>query len=250
MPSIRIAASAALLVLSCFTAGGAAAQTTTDQAPGGPLQLLHWLHAGSQTSKPTTKPHAKTAERKTVRSAAAFTKHRRHPTETAAALPSGPISPAANIAAPTETTTTLAPTPPAGLMPGVPVPSELVVAGQTVQLAAPNEVNELDLAANNTQPLARGVGLTGTASPVPLKSEAAETTSKSDSLIGAPHQASASQISGRVDNHVGSQVGGQVSSQVGSASWIAKVLAALGGAVAAGSAAWFLIGLTPQRTYG
>ena len=40
MPSIRIAAAgAALLVLSRLTAGGAAAQTITDQAPGGPLAI-------------------------------------------------------------------------------------------------------------------------------------------------------------------------------------------------------------------
>ena len=37
---------------------------------------------------------------------------------------------------------------------------------------------------------------------------------------------------------------------VGSASWIAQVLAALGGAIAAGSVAWFLIGASPQRMYG
>ena len=39
-------------------------------------------------------------------------------------------------------------------------------------------------------------------------------------------------------------------SPVGSASWIMQILAALGGAFAAGSAAWFLIGSAPQRTYG
>lgn len=37
---------------------------------------------------------------------------------------------------------------------------------------------------------------------------------------------------------------------IGSASWIAQVLAALGGAVAAGTLAWFLIGGGPVRTYG
>lgn len=38
---------------------------------------------------------------------------------------------------------------------------------------------------------------------------------------------------------------------VGSASWIAQVLAALGGAIAAGAVAWFLIGGSrPMRTYG
>ena len=39
-------------------------------------------------------------------------------------------------------------------------------------------------------------------------------------------------------------------SRVGSASWIAQVLAAFGGAVAAGAVAWFLIGGGPVRTYG
>ena len=39
-------------------------------------------------------------------------------------------------------------------------------------------------------------------------------------------------------------------SPVGSASWIAQVLAAFGGAVAAGAVAWFLIGGGPVRTYG
>jgi len=37
---------------------------------------------------------------------------------------------------------------------------------------------------------------------------------------------------------------------VGSSAWIAQVLAALGGAVAAGAVAWFLIGGGPVRTYG
>jgi hypothetical protein len=37
---------------------------------------------------------------------------------------------------------------------------------------------------------------------------------------------------------------------IGSASWFAQVLAALGGAIAAGAVAWFLIGAGPVRTYG
>lgn len=37
---------------------------------------------------------------------------------------------------------------------------------------------------------------------------------------------------------------------VGSASWIAQMLAALGGAIAAGAVAWFLIRPAPQRNYG
>jgi hypothetical protein len=242
MPRIRIAAAgAAMLLLSGLTASGATAQTATDQAPGGPLQLLHWLRVGSQTNKPTTKPHAKTAERKTVRTAAAFTKLRRIRMATAEATPPATTWPAVNPDAPPETTittTTLAPATQPALTLGVAVPNELVVAGQTVQLASPDEVNELDIAANDTQPPASNVGPTDAASPVPAMNEAAEASSKSDSLIAAPQQPFASQVSN------------PVVSQVGTASWIAQVLAALGGAVAAGSAAWFLIGVTPQRTYG
>jgi hypothetical protein len=250
MSSIRIAAAgAAMLLLSGLMASGATAQTATDQAPGGPLQLLHWLRVGSQTNKPTTKPHAKTAERKTVRTAAAFTKHRRIRMATAEATLPATTWPAVNPDAPPETTittTTLAPATQPALRPGVPVPNELVVAGQTVQLASPDEVNELDIAANDTQPPASNVGPTDTASPVPAMNEAAKASSKSDSLIAAPQQPSASRVSSQISSQVSSHAG----SQVGTASWIAQVLAALGGAVAAGSAAWFLIGVTPQRTYG
>jgi hypothetical protein len=39
-------------------------------------------------------------------------------------------------------------------------------------------------------------------------------------------------------------------SPVGSFSWILHVLAALGGAVATGALAWFLISPAPQRNYG
>ena len=258
MSSIRIAAAgAAMLLLSGLTASGATAQTATDQAPGGPLQLLHWLRVGSQTNKPTTKPHAKTAERKTVRTAAAFTKHRRIRMATAEATLPATTWPAVNPDAPPETTittTTLAPATQPALRPGVPVPNELVVAGQTVQLASPDEVNELDIAANDTQASASDVSPADTLSLPRTQYEVAEATSKSDSLLAAPQQPSASQANNQVNNQVSSQVSSQASNhsgnQVGTASWIAQVLAALGGAVAAGSAAWFLIGVTPQRTYG
>ncbi len=242
MPRIRIAAAgAALLLLSGLTASGAAAQTATDQTAGQPLQLLRWLHLTSQASKPATGPRAKLADRKTVRTAAAVTKHRRPPTKTAEAMPPTSNWPADNAVAPTDATT-MAPAPLTALTPGVPVPNELIVAGQTVQLASPEEVNELDIAANDTQPLAREAAPADTASPISAKNQVAEATSKSDSLMVTPQQPSASQVS--------SQVGNPVRSQVGTASWIAQVLAALGGAVAAGSVAWFLIGVTPQRTYG
>ena len=240
MPSIRIAAAgAALLLLSGLTAGGAAAQTATDQTPGKPLQLLHWLHATSQPNNSKTKPHVKIAERKAVHTAAAATKHRRVRSEVAAATSPVSSRQAFNSATPAETTTAatpatmMAPTPQPALSRDQLVPKELVVAGRTVQVASPDEVNELDLAAKDTQPPASNAP-SDAASLVPANEHVAEAGSKSASSTAPPPQPSTS----------------KVTSQVGSASWIAKVLAALGGAVAAGSAAWFLIGATPQRTYG
>ena len=129
----------------------------------------------------------------------------------------------------------MAPTPQPALSRDQPVPKELVVAGRTVQVASPDEVNELDLAAKDTQPPASNAP-SDAASPVPATNDVAEAGSKSASLTAPPPQPST--------------MPARLTSQVGSASWIAKVLAALGGAVAAGSAAWFLIGATPQRTYG
>ena len=62
---------------------------------------------------------------------------------------------------------------------------------------------------------------------------------------------------GRLDDHALDALAGEIEEQlraqggeVGSTSWILQVMAALGGAVAAGSVAWFLIGAAPQRTYG
>ena len=91
-------------------------------------------------------------------------------------------------------------------------PSAFVVNGQTVQVTSPDQVNDMDLAADNNNNAAAASHV-AFAAPVP------DTASQS-------------------------------TNEVGSASWIAQVLAALGGAVAAGAVAWFLIGSGPVRTYG
>ena len=234
MPSIRIAAAgAARCLLSGLTAGGAAAQTADRSDARKPLQLLH-CYATSQPNNSKTKPHVKIAERKAVHTAAAATKHRRVRSEVAAATSPVSSRQAFNSATPAETTTAatpatmMAPTPQPALSRDQLVPKELVVAGRTVQVASPDEVNELDLAAKDTQPPASNAP-SDAASLVPANEHVAEAGSKSASLTAPPPQPSTS----------------KVTSQVGSASWIAQVLAALGGAVAAGSAAWFLIGSRP-----
>ncbi|MGO9699041.1 MAG: hypothetical protein ACLPX7_07250 [Xanthobacteraceae bacterium] len=233
MSSIRVfAAGAALTLLSGLTAGGALAQTATDQTPGKPLQLLQWMHTTAQSSEPKVRPRAKIAERKIIHTATASAKHRRSPIETAEATPQATVWAPLDAVASDSTTiaATVEPAPQAALASANPIPNELVVAGQTVQIASPDQVNELDLGARDSAATASNATPADPASAFPATNNVTEAASKSDSLAAAPLQAYAS--------------------QVGSTSWIAKVLAALGGAVAAGSAAWFLIGATPQRTYG
>ena len=233
MLSIRmVAAGAALMLLSGLTAGGALAQTATDQAPGKPLQLLQWSHTTAQSSEPKARPRAKRAERKITHTATAVAKHRRSPVKTAEATPQATVWAPLNAVASksTKIAATVEPVPQAGLAPANPTPSELVVAGQTVQIASPDQVNELDLTAQDSAATATNTMPAAPAASVPATNNVPAPASKSDSLATTWSQLSAS--------------------QVGSTSWIAKVLAALGGAVAAGSAAWFLIGATPQRTYG
>ena len=92
MLSIRmVAAGAALMLLSGLTAGGALAQTATDQAPGKPLQLLQWSHTTAQSSEPKARPRAKRAERKITHTATAVAKHRRSPVKTAEATPQATV---------------------------------------------------------------------------------------------------------------------------------------------------------------
>jgi len=233
MLSIRLVATgAALMLLSGLTAGGALAQTATDQAPGKPLQLLQWMHTTAQSSEPKARPRAKIAERKIIHTATAVAKHRRSPVETAEATPQASVWAPLNAVASDSTTiaTVAEPVPGPALAPADPVPSALVVAGQTVQIASPDQVNDLDLAARDSAATDTNAMPAAPTASVPATNNGPTPGSKSDSLAAAWSQPS---------------VG-----QVGSTSWIAKVLAALGGAVAAGSAAWFLIGATPQRTYG
>jgi hypothetical protein len=242
MPGIRIAAAGAcILLLSGLTIVGAAAQTAASSTatPGKPLQLLKIFQ---QSSKAKAKPHvkvvAKSSAKRAVRIAAGRKTHThiaaaqrqrpRAPEQVASAPPSENSWPAVSSAVPAD----VAFAPPAlqpTAAPTEPAPSQFVVAGQTVQLASPDNVNEIDLAANDTAAQASEAAPSMVASAPALR-EIAEAEPKSDSMNAVPPP--------------------QQGSDVGSTSWILQVLAALGGAVAAGSVAWFLIGSTPQRTYG
>ena len=244
MPSIRIVAAGAFLSIVLFVSGtvtgGALAQTATSQPAGKPLQILKIVE---RPSKLKARPNRKVAARHSTRHAvrvAAKRKTRAHIARAgrkrpllAAQAASTPapdsVWPAPAAAAPAEIPVAAA-TPQPVAAPAEPDPSEVVVAGQTVKVASPDEVNAIDLAANDHAAQTNDAAPANTAASAPAIREAAEAEPKADSLKAAPAQ--------RRD------------SPVGSTSWILQVMAALGGAVTAGSLAWFLIGSTPQRMYG
>ena len=220
MPSIRIVAAGALI--SVMTVGGAMAQTATDTGAGKPIQLLQ---VATQPDKTKSKPHAKRIMK--IRTAAKRTGRRHRLAErpirvAEAAKPAAPAATPADVWAnvnPVPAPATVASAAPAAAAPNS-TPSELVVGGQTVHVVSPDDANEIDHAAD---------------------AQIAPSVAPTQSAVATTAPAAATATVARAQEET---------SHVGSASWIAQILAALGGAVAAGSAAWFLMGSAPQRTYG
>jgi hypothetical protein len=102
-----------------------------------------------------------------------------------------------------------------------PMPNVVEVGGQTVKLVPADEVNEIDLAADAQ----RFAALANTVEPaVASDAVAASLEALPEPAVPAPPERRWS--------------------------WLVEALAALGGAVAAASAAWFLIGARPLRRYG
>lgn len=252
MRNIRVIAGGVIVcwLASGMLVGGAAAQTTTAGPGGQPIQLLKF---GKTDAKPRSKLAAKSSTKSAAKSGlkarialrrkaharliVAEQKRRQLP----ARLPAAPqvvvAPPAADNgwpAAPTAMAVdaaTLAPTPQIVAPVAALTPSELVVDGQTVQVVSADEANEIDLAANDASVVANDGSLSTVTANNAAITDLAGPAVKSDSTAGAAVSAAP-----RVE--------------VGSTSWLLQVMAALGGAVAAGSAAWFLIGSAPQRMYG
>jgi hypothetical protein len=217
--------------------GQAAAQTASTEPVGKPIQLLQLTHP------PEAKPHERSAAKRTSKSHLAAKKSASpklaskestsngapHVTAVvaAAAAPQAPPAPPSETAWPVATQASVAESAaavPATLQPGPAIapPSELVIDGQTVRVASPDDANEIDLATNEQGALPAAAPAVKAAS-----TETAAPADKSDSAAAAVSQTP--------------------SSKVGSTSWLMQVMAALGAAVAAGSVAWFLIGSAPQR---
>jgi hypothetical protein len=236
-------------IVLALALGGAQALTATSEQAGKPVALLAGLRPPHEHHAKTA--HAarnKTADKKsrhaTVAAAharhsstrkTAKSEHREHAVAASAFAEEPPAqaapdvtpardwsaansAPAANSVAAVASDTTLAPLP-ESMPPGAEAGSNpTAVKIQTVKITAPD------------QAAARGP----TADHV-----ASAAATPSDDSTDAPRQQTALAAPMHRDE-----------SAVGSASWIAQVLAALGGAVAAGAVAWFLIGGGPVRTYG
>jgi hypothetical protein len=240
MQRIRMVSAALIAAIAVTIAATASAQAATDQA-GQPMALLAGLpppHTAkpAAAAKKTATIVKKTAVRKHfAKHAKMTTKYakltsKKHyqiaaaDTEGPAAAPSTPapaaaVRPLADAAMPADSA---AATPPESAPSDATTPSAVVVGGQTVQVVAPEEVNQIDLTADDQTPTAAA------------RFEGQGTMPATQTVLAAPVHEDGSQNAG----------------PLGSASWFAQVLAALGGAFAAGTVAWFLIGSGPVRTYG
>ena len=101
-------------------------------------------------------------------------------------------------------------------------PSELVIDGEAMRVVSPNDANDTDLAANAQGALASDAS---PAAATAVKAASTETIAPADK-----------------SNSGAAVVSQTPSSGIGSMSWLLRVIAALSGAVATGSVAWFLIG--------
>jgi hypothetical protein len=246
------------LFASGLLADGASAQTA--EPVGAPLQLLKLMHPGKSEPgarvKHAAKPAAKSADKSSEKSSTktrvasrkkprpyfAVAERKRRQVESALQAAAAPAAPPASNnssnnswpAAPTAMTADAATLAPVQQMPAAPqivaptagTPSELIIDGQTVQVASADEINEIDLAAsdaNAANAASRGPKLAINTLPTPAAAPAEKFASTSAVLVETQ------------------------TPDVGTASWILQVLAALGGAIAAGTVAWLLMRSAPPR---
>lgn len=240
-----------------FAASGAIAQTAAGASVGQPMPLLAGLRPPHETkhafrAKPSHRSIRKVAATERTRHVGAKRTARREHERRLHHVAQHRIAVARPFAAPPtppQTALSFAPTespPPATApddtaavsTPAIAPPADdnsstIAINGQTVQVQQPDQINSLDrTATSNTQTPAASSTQALTTRALTTQVQAA--TLAPQTVLAAPVQAEKS---------------GDANS-VGSVSWIAQVLAALGGAVAAGAVAWFLIGSGPVRTYG
>ena len=205
MPSMRVIVGGAIgcLFICGLFGGQAAAQTASTEPVGKPIQLLQLTHPG----KPEAKPHERSAAKHTSKSHLAAKKSASpklaskestsngapHVTAVvaAAAAPQAPPAPTSETAWPVATQASVAEsaaTVPA-TQPAIAPPSELVIDGQTVRVASPDDANEIDLATNEQGALPAAAPAVKAAS-----TETAAPADKSDSAAAAVSQTPSSKV--------------------------------------------------------
>jgi len=240
----------AIAVALALSSAQAQAQTTTSEQVGKPLALLAGLRPPHESKHPF---HAKTAQATRKKTAAKKTRHARMAAAHARHISSGKIAKSEHrehaLAA-----SAFAEEPPAQAAPDVtptrdwPAVNSAPAANSGAALAADTTVAPLNTAANvdvGSNPIAvkvQTVKITApdqvnTLNPILDRAVPAAATPSDHPAVAPPQQTALAAPVQRDE------------SAVGSASWIAQVLAALGGAIAAGAVAWFLIGSGPVRTY-
>ncbi len=271
MLRIRIIAVAAAPAIASFLwANGATAQTASADQSGQPLSLSRLV---TQTTTAPAQPSNSMATGRRHMRRVARRRHRSHhldqaddPTPSRAAGDDGldNAAPAASALA--------SPSAPAAdgdraQQDDASLPSAVVVGGQTVPIATADQINALDIAADNSppEPMPHGDGAdaaatdTSAAPPAAFDASApAMQDQRADAVQNAGAQGtttramSARQVPAEVldaQDLSDQNAGAENSASIGSTTWIAQGLAALAGAIAAGVLAWFLIGDGPVRTY-
>jgi hypothetical protein len=260
MLSLRgVTIGAAVLLMSGATITGAVAQTATTDAPGRPLQLLRIIEAPARpegSARPRVVAHNRIHA--ALHRAVAMRSLRRHTVVAEAKVEQSQptIQDAAPPAAGMDDTETTAPATFAAAdpapTPSPPVMGPLTVGPQLVDVASQADVNALDMAADKT---GSGSVNTAPANAAPAAPPTDQVAAKVAAL-STPAAAVVSAAASKTDFFKTAAATPTTPTPqaarlaVGSPGWIAQVLAALAGAVAAGAIAWFLIGSAPRQSYG
>ena len=249
MLSLRgVTIGAAVCLMSSAAINVAVAQTATTEVPGKPLQILRIVEAPA-----TSRPVAHNRIHAALHRAVAMKNLKRHTVVAEAKVEQSP--PTIQDAAPpaalgTDDSETAAPAAFAAAdpapAPSAPAIGSLVVGKPLVDVASPADINALDLAADKSDTASLDASAAD-ATPV----DAAPSTKVA--ALAAPAAAVVSDIASKTDFFkvaAASPAPQAARLAVGSPGWIAQVMAALAGAVAAGAIAWYLIGSSPRRSYG
>lgn len=247
-----VAASVAFLASLGLAIGGAAAQTATAGSPGQPLPLLLLARQKNKTIvRPHPKPVARFARRRLghrriarhapAKGHDAVVSARRTPTAPATALPPANIWPAASVATPDGLAAA------GDMATSAPRPAPVSVKTEAVVDTDPNQIVA---DGRNVQAASVQAATTQTASAHKITSVQPAAHDHQGATERTPANPVATQPVVRAMVVKAAPQDGSSPNPIGSDTWLAHLLAALGGAIAAGAVAWFLINPAPRRTYG